>query len=213
MFCFWFLESYLLDKILFVHNIHAKMLNAQSFQVEASSNKYHLLWGSLISFHMERIHIKLTRLIKGRSIIFFHMMHIQLTSQELKNCTCIIWGTNPNCSTFWYYFLCYINFPSILVCRVSCCSLPVKVWKFSGNVSYNEHVFFMLLKFHETDKRITLKCLHQPSKSSQIQQYENKWRDQPQKLVNIDITSITICSGFENMNLFTTNGKCLPKHY
>ena len=28
------------------------MLNVQSFQVEVSSNKHHLLWGSLISFRI-----------------------------------------------------------------------------------------------------------------------------------------------------------------
>ena len=44
----------------FVHNIHAEILKALSMQVEVSSNKYHLLWGSVIGFHMERIHIKLT---------------------------------------------------------------------------------------------------------------------------------------------------------
>ena len=57
----WFQESYLLDKTLFVHNIDAEILKALSMQVEVSSNKYHLLWGSVISFHMYRIHIKLTR--------------------------------------------------------------------------------------------------------------------------------------------------------
>ena len=53
MFCFWFHESYLLDKYcLWLHNFHAEMLNVQSFQVEVSSNKHHLLWGSLISFRI-----------------------------------------------------------------------------------------------------------------------------------------------------------------
>ena len=64
MFCFWFLESYLLDKTLFVHNIDAEILKALSMQVEFRSNKYHLLWGSVISFRMERIHIKTYALSK-----------------------------------------------------------------------------------------------------------------------------------------------------
>ena len=79
-FCFWFQKGdlfYLLDKILFVHNIHAEILKALSMQVEVSSNKYHLLWGSLISFHMERIHIKLTRYQRKIDNIF-HKRNIQL---------------------------------------------------------------------------------------------------------------------------------------
>ena len=79
MFCFWFQKGdlfYLLDKILFVHNIDAEILKALSMQVEVSSNKYHLLRGSLISFHMERIHIKLTRYQRKIDNIF-HKMNIQ----------------------------------------------------------------------------------------------------------------------------------------
>ena len=76
MFCFWFLESYLLDKTLFVHNIDAEILKALSMQVEVSSNKYHLLWGSVINFHMKRIHIKLTRYQRKIDNIF-HKRNIQ----------------------------------------------------------------------------------------------------------------------------------------
>ena len=76
LFLGWFQESYLLDKTLFVHNIDAEILKALSMQVEVSSNKYHLLWGSLISFHMERIHIKLTRYQRKIDNIF-HKMNIQ----------------------------------------------------------------------------------------------------------------------------------------
>ena len=72
----WFQESYLLDKTLFVHNIHAEILKALSMQVKVSSNKYHLLRGSLISFHMERIHIKLTRYQRKIDNIF-HKRNIQ----------------------------------------------------------------------------------------------------------------------------------------
>ena len=69
-------KAYLLDKILFVHNIHAVKFSKLSMQVEVSSNRYHLLWGSLISFHMKRIHIKLTRYQRKIDNIF-HKRNIQ----------------------------------------------------------------------------------------------------------------------------------------
>ena len=77
LFLGWFQESnYLLDKTLFVHNIDAEILKALGMQVEVSSKKYHLLWGSVISFHMERIHIKLKRYQRKIDNIF-HKINIQ----------------------------------------------------------------------------------------------------------------------------------------
>ena len=74
----WFQESYLLDKTLFVHNIHAEILKALSMQVKVSSNKYHLLRGSLIIFHMERIHIKLKRSITSSTRWTFNLISREL---------------------------------------------------------------------------------------------------------------------------------------
>ena len=140
MFCFWFLESYLLDKTLFVHNIDAEILKALSMQVEVSSNRYHLLWGSVISFHMERIHIKLTRYQRKIDNIF-HKINIQFNlTGTTKLYLCYLRIEIQTVSCLDYYVPNIINFPSILVSKVSC-SLPIKAWKFSGNLSDDEHVF------------------------------------------------------------------------
>ena len=142
----WFQESYLLDKTLFVHNIDAEILKALSMQVEVSSNKYHLLWGSVISFHMERIHIKLTRYQRKIDNIF-HKINIQFNlTGTTKLYLCYLRIEIQTVSYFDYYFPSIINFPSILASKV-CCLLPIKAWKFSGHLSDDEHVSVRRLKF------------------------------------------------------------------
>ena len=150
LFLGWFQESYLLDKTLFVHNIDAEILNALSMQVEVSSNKYHLkyhlLWGSLISFHMERIQIKLTRYQRKIDNIF-HKINIQFNlTGTTKLYLCYLRIEIQTVSYFDYYFPSIINFPSILASKV-CCLLPIKAWKFSGHLSDDEHVSVRRLKF------------------------------------------------------------------
>ena len=146
LFLGWFQESYLLDKTLFVHNIDAEILKALSMQVEVSSNKYHLLWGSVISFHMERIHIKLTRYQRKIDNIF-HKINIQFNlTGTTKLYLCYLRIEIQTVSYFDYYFPSIINFPSILASKV-CCLLPIKAWKFSGHLSDDEHVSVRRLKF------------------------------------------------------------------
>ena len=109
-------------------------------QVEVSSNRYHLLWGSLISFHMKRIHIKLTRYQRKIDNIF-HKINIQFNlTGTTKLYLCYLRIEIQTVSCFDYYVPNIINFPSILASKVSC-SLPIKAWKFSGNLSDDEHVF------------------------------------------------------------------------
>ena len=146
LFLGWFQESYLLNKTLFVHNIDAEILKALSMQVEVSSNKYHLLWGSLISFHMKRIHIKLTRYQRKIDNIF-HKINIQFNlTGTTKLYLCYLRIEIQTVSYFDYYFPSIINFPSILASKV-CCLLPIKAWKFSGHLSDDEHVSVWRLKF------------------------------------------------------------------
>ena len=137
MFLGWFQKSYLLDKTLFVHNIDAEILKALSMQVEVSSNKYHLLWGSVISFHMERIHIKLTRYQRKIDNIF-HKINIQFNlTGTTKLYLCYLRIEIQTVSCFDHYVPNIINFLSILASKVSC-SFPKKI---SGNLSDDEHVF------------------------------------------------------------------------